>query len=119
MATGTAIFEAQITENGETLYPLNSKFTFSSNYSSFGKQQIAASGTDVSVRVTQAGTIGLAIFWADEGVTGNDLTVKINGSSQSFKVQPFLIVSENITAMTLTNSDTASAHVLNWRLLTT
>jgi len=120
MPLGTAILDAEISTNGEILHPFPARISFLNSFATAGnKQQIAAGATDVSVNITGAGTINFALLWDDVGVTGNSLTVKVNGSSFPLKVHPFLILSEDITALTVTNSDPDNDKFLNWSLFTT
>lgn len=119
MPAGRAQLEIDIFSNGRELFPLPGKFTFADHFATAGnKLTVNAGATDVTVPITGSGTIAAVVLWDDVGVTGNSLTVKVNGSSDELSVKPFLVLSEDITSLTVSNSDADNGKVLNWSLFT-
>lgn len=116
MSLDTVILKLNIFQDGREAYPAISDITFeTSQTSGFNKAGVAGSATDANVTITDVGTVKyLELRVKPDDV--DKITVKINGSSKAYKVSPIAAYSENITAITASNSST-SAVDLYWRAI--
>lgn len=83
--------------------------------SSWNKVSITASAANESMAISDLGTIKyleLRVVPDDR----NKITVKYNGSSDAYSVSPLEITTENITAITASNSSTSVVN-LYWRAI--
>lgn len=74
--------------------------------------QVAASATDEAITVDDDTNTVLTIFFDTEGGTATDLTIKTNSDSDGRAVKPIRILSEPVTSLTVTNSDSTNAKQL-------
>jgi len=73
---------------------------------------IAASGVNVVIPVGNKGTIKELKIFTDYTTT-DYLTCKINGQSTVWTINPFQIFTQNITSLTVSNSDADNGRVVN------
>jgi len=117
MATkGTVTVRTNIYQNGEEMSPNLGDIDLLDDYrpSVAVGHEIAASASDVSIPVAGAGTTGYLILKLVDTTQTGKITVKVNGDSTAFNLDPFVILSENITALTASNSDSSNAVKVEW-----
>lgn len=74
--------------------------------------QIAASATDESIAISDDTNTVMTVFFDTGGTGASDLTIKTNSDSDARAVKPIRIMSEPVTALTVTNSDSTNAKQL-------
>lgn len=94
--------------NGKAIEPFIPDLVFTDAITTgFNLVSISASASDETVNISDLGTIvdlELRVLAADV----DKITVKYNGSSDAYAVSPIDAVSENITAITASNSSAAA-----------
>ena len=75
-----------------------------------GKQveyfKVAASASDEAIAIQTVSNTKIVLI---ESFTGdNDLTVKINGSSDAYTLNPRIVLSEALTSLTVSNADSTN-----------
>ena len=103
--------------NGKEAWPFIPDALFSdSKITPWNEVSISGSASDETVAITDLGTV--KALWLEVDPDDRDkITVKYNGSSKAYSVSPIEATTENITALTASNSDTAAVKV-RWRALT-
>ena len=116
MSLDTVLEKIKIYQDGREAYPAISDMTYeNSQVTGWNKVSITASASDETVAISDIGTVKrlvLKVLPADV----NKITVSINGSGDTFKVNPRLSFSENVTAVTASNSSTSAVN-LYWRAI--
>jgi len=101
-------------QNGEAIEPFIQDLVFSDSMAtSFNLVSVTASASNETLAISDLGTIvdlELRVAVADV----DKITVKYNGSSDSYSVSPIEVTSENITAITASNSSTSAVN-LYWK----
>lgn len=116
MSLDTILLRINVYQDGQEAYPAVSDITFeSSQTSGFNKVGVAGSATDANVPITDVGTVKFLELRVAAGDV-DKITVKINGSSKAYKVSPVAAYSENITAITASNSSSDAVN-LYWRAI--
>lgn len=75
--------------------------------SGWNKVTVSGSAADEAVAIGDYGTTKL-IFLKVKPTDVNKITVKINGSSKAYKVSPLAAFSDNLSALTASNSSTSA-----------
>lgn len=103
-------------DNGAEVSPFASELIYSSSFvTGYNKVTITGSASDEAVAITDQGTVKLL----ELRVKPDDLdkiSVKYNGSSQAYNVNPIELITEDITGITASNSNSSEVD-LYWRAL--
>lgn len=103
-------------QNGEAIESFIPNLVYTDSMTTgFNRVTITASASNETVAISDLGTIvflELRVAPADV----DKITVKYNGSSDSYAISPLEIVSENITAITASNSSTSVVDLF-WRAI--
>lgn len=118
-ATGDIESIIELYGNGLEVEPALIEQTFTTAVTtSMNNIDVAASASDATVPIGNKGTIKELRITTD--YTSTDyITCKINGQSTSWTVNPIQVFTENVTSLTVSNADTASAKVINVEIIST
>jgi hypothetical protein len=100
---------------GLTNYNIPALFNFADDAEVFilGSQVVAASGSNVTVKVPDyTGLDYTMAFLFFDPDSSNDLTVKINGGSDSRALKPGHLVTDLLTGATVSNADNSNSNTL-------
>lgn len=112
----TVLLRIGVYQDGRETIPAVSDISFEdSETTAFNKVTVSGSASDETVAISDVGTVK----YLELRVGASDvdkITVKVNGSSKAYKVSPIAAYSENITAITASNSSTSAVN-LYWRVI--
>jgi len=115
MPTGTVSLRARVYDNGRAVTPGQPDLTHLNNFLHMtGGHEVTADATNETVPLGTEGTNTTTFIWDDSGDSADDLTIRINGSTQDLPLQPWTWFTGNITAVTATNSDADNEKRINW-----
>lgn len=101
---------------GRELAPFVPDLEFSdSKTTGYNEVTVAGSATNATVPITDLGTVAILELRVHPDDV-NKLTVKYNGSAKAYAVSPLEVTSENITAITVTNTSTSAVKMF-WRAI--
>lgn len=72
--------------------------------------KVAGSASNETISLSEDTNTKLTILW-DSSATGSTLTVKLNGSATAQSVKPIRVTSGVLTALTVSNSDSATHYL--------
>ena len=110
-ATGEVISEIKLYDSGDKVTGLEVSTTQDAVATFANDISIAASAVDQVIPVDNKGTIKELRIFTDYTATAK-LTCKINGQSTTWVINPFQLFTENITSLTVSNSDADAGAVV-------
>ena len=111
-ATGEVISEIKLYDSGDKVSGLAVSTTQDAIATFANDIDVAASAVDQAIPVDSKGTIKELRIFTDYTATAK-ITCKINGQSKEWTVNPVQLFTENITALTVSNSNTTTAAVVS------
>jgi len=103
-------------ENGREVEPFIPLSSYSdAMVTPWNKVTITGSASDEAVAISDVGTV-LRLDLKVRPADVDKISVKYNGSSKAYNVSPIEITSENITAITASNSNSAAVNLF-WRAI--
>jgi len=117
VSTGEVKSIINMYDSGDELSPELSETTYTNSITtSMNDIDIAASAVDFVIPISNKGTIEEIRIFTDYTTTAT-LTCKISGQSTEWTINPVQIFTENVTALTVSNSSTTTDKVINVEII--
>jgi hypothetical protein len=117
MAFQEIVDSLELYENGEEVSPAIPDVVFADSITTILNDiTITAGATDQVIPVGNKGTIKVLRVFTDYS-TSPTLTCKISGQSTTWSINPVQEFNENVTALTITNSDLTNTKVVNVEII--
>ena len=112
MTLQDSIFNLVLTNDGKAIEPSVVRDTYTANLvQDASKITVVASASDATINVADRGTYDLMVVGTDEGTT--ELSLKVNGGSAGsgydITLKRMVIFTDDVTTLTVSNSDSDNA----------